>query len=122
MGVALAVLVKEVLMEHYSVFIETEACVTMIRVGFGKPATNSVLVAEVDEHMRTTAISCGKLCLVNGPASLPVAFILAHHLFHKYEEVAIFDPKLAAYVVVSSHGGSHSVGDTITAGVDGYPV
>ena len=109
-------------MEHYAITIETEACVTLFRVGFGKPASNSVIVAEVDAFMRSTTIPSGKLCLINGPASLPVAFILAHNLLHRYEEVAIYDPKLSAYVVVSSHGGSCIVGDVIVAGVNGYPI
>lgn len=122
MGVALAVPVKEVQMEHYAITIETEACVTLLRIGFGKPAPNSVIVAEVQKFMHDTTIPGGKLCLVNGPASLPVAFVLAHHLFHRYETVGVFDPKLGDYVVVSAHGNSFAVGGTIVAGVDGYPV
>jgi len=109
-------------MEHYSIEIESEGGVSLLRVGFGKPSSNAQIVAEVDEFLKSASntIPGGSLCLVNGPASLPVAFVLAHSLVHRFTEIAIFDPKMTAYVIVSSHGG-RSVGDTIPAGPDGYP-
>jgi hypothetical protein len=110
-------------MEHYSIVIESEGGVTLLRVGFGKPAQNNQIVAEVDAFMRSPAntIPGGALCLINGAASLPVAAVLSHHLVHRFCELAVFDPKTTSYVIVSSHGG-RAVGDTITAGPDGYPL
>jgi len=45
---------------------------TQMLVGFGQPANNSEIVRFVDEH---APILNGKLLLINGRASLPVAFV-----------------------------------------------
>ena len=89
----------------------------VLKVGFGDPAQNDVIVrdakARLDEMAASGELAGGKLVRVNGPASLPVAGVLAHSLAHLYEVVAVYDPKLGKYVVAVSHGTDHAVGDLI---------
>lgn len=86
---------------------------TLYSVGFGDPATNIEIVKEVDAM---PLMGCGMLALISGPASLPVAFVLAHKLCHRYGAVAIFDPKLSGFVVSVSHNPDFKVGDFIPMG------
>jgi len=83
---------------------------TQMLVGFGQPANNPEIVRFVDEHAPELN---GRLLLINGRASLPVAFVLAHKYLHTFGAVGVFDPKLAAYVIVSSHTPEFEVGDII---------
>lgn len=92
---------------------------TMLKVGFSDPAQNNLIVRDVELRMMelfpADGSTGGTLALINGPASLPVAVVLAHHLIHRFGSVAVFDPKMGAYVVCSSHGAGHAVGDVIPA-------
>lgn len=89
----------------------------VLRVGFGDPAQNDQIVRDakvrLDEMVATGELAGGKIVKINGPASLPVAVVLAHGLAHLYEVVAVFDPKLAKYVVATSHGADVAVGDLV---------
>jgi CRISPR-associated protein Csx3 len=77
-----------------------------LTVGFGSPATNAEIVSEVVKTASETFSGRGGVALrVNGPASLPVAFVLSHAVAHLYGCVAVWDPKLSGYVVAISHGG-----------------
>ena len=79
----------------------------VLRVDFGVPSHNGQIVkdaaARLDDMMKAGELSGGGLLKVNGPASLPVAMVLAHKLAHLFEAVACFDPKLNQYVVAISH-------------------
>ena len=79
-------------------------------VGFGEPATNAEIVSEVDSEAPSLN---GQLLLINGPASLPVAFVIAHKYVHTFAAVACFDPKLGAYVVSVSHDPNYRVGQLV---------
>lgn len=89
----------------------------ILKVGFGTPAQNDQIVrdakARLDDMVKSGELSGGKVVKINGPASLPVAMVLTHGLAHLYEVVAGFDPKLGKYVVATSHGSAHQVGDLI---------
>jgi CRISPR-associated protein Csx3 len=89
----------------------------ILKVGFGAPAQNDQIVrdakARLDEMVKSGELAGGKVIKINGPASLPVAVAIAHAVNHIYETVAVFDPKLAKYVVAVSHGTTHMVGDLI---------
>lgn len=89
----------------------------ILKVGFGEPSQNDEIVraavARLDEMTESGELSGGKLIKINGPASLPVAVAIAHGVNHLYETVAVFDPKLAKYVVSVTHGTDHNVGDLI---------
>lgn len=92
----------------------TETGATLFTIGFGSPSTNVEIVTSIESHPALVGVG-GKLALVNGPASLPAAFVLAHKLLHVFSGVGIFDPKLNSYVVVSSHGPDYAVGALIPA-------
>lgn len=87
----------------------------LLTVGFCDPAQNDEIVMEVEETMKSLKASGlgGKLVLINGPASLPVAIVLGHHLAHQFGAIGVFDPKMAGYVVCISHGSDHKIGDVI---------
>lgn len=89
----------------------------IMKVGFGDPASNDVIVRDVasilDGMKASGDLVGGPLLKINGPASLPVAFVLAHAALHIYGAVAIFDPKLQKYVVAVAHGAEYAVGDLI---------
>lgn len=83
----------------------------ILRVGFGEPAQNDRIVQDayrrLEEMIKTGELPGGKLIKINGPASLPVAAVLIHALSHRYETVAIYDPKLGKYVVAITHGNKY---------------
>ena len=88
----------------------------LFKIGFGTPAQNDQIVRDAQAAIEAIGEVGGALALVNGPASLPVAVVVAHHLLHRYAAVAIFDPKMAGYVVAASHGSEkYSLGDVIPA-------
>ncbi len=89
---------------------ETE---TVLKVAFGQPDSNDRIVPAAIEAMKALELKGGKMIKFNGPASLPVAMALAHHVAHLYGVVACFDPKLGKYVVAISHDPSYSPGDLI---------
>lgn len=86
-----------------------------LTIGFGDPSTNDQIVAQVERRLKAVPFPGGDLIKINGPASLPVAFVLAHHLIHLYGAVAIKDPKLGGFVVAVSHNPSYPVGHIIPA-------
>lgn len=88
----------------------------VLKVGFGdEPASNDKIVAEAvqkAEALREAVIGKGVL-RINGAASLPVAIALSHTFAHVVPAVAVFDPKLNAYVVSISHSRDFNIGDLI---------
>ena len=89
------------------------AVADLFKVGFGTPAQNDQIVRDAHASLEAIGEFGGAMALVNGPASLPAAVVVAHHLLHRYAAVAIFDPKMAGYVVAASHGSGYSLGDLI---------
>jgi CRISPR-associated protein Csx3 len=92
----------------------------VLKVGFGQAAQNDRIVQDValrlDEMIQDRTLAGGPLLRVNGPASMPVAFVLAHRLVHLYGAIAVFDPKLAEpckYVVCITHNAMYKLGDLI---------
>lgn len=89
----------------------------VLKVGFGTPAQNDQIVKDaatrLDEIVKSEELAGGEVIRVNGPATLPVAMVLAHKLAHLYQAVACFDPKLSKYVVTIAHGEKYTIGDLI---------
>ncbi len=85
----------------------------ILRVSFGDPASNDVIVKDAVQGLKDLGLSGGPILKINGPASLPVAVALAHGVTHLYGAVAVYDPKLGKYVVSVSHNPDFSVGDLI---------
>lgn len=89
----------------------------VLKVGFGEPAQNNQIVKDavkrLDDMIKTGELAGGKMIKINGPASLPVAVAIAHAISHRYETVAVFDPKLGKYVVSVTHGTEYIPGDLV---------
>jgi len=98
-------------MASYSYKIEVEGDV--LKVGFDAPAQNDQIVKDAKSILEGMNLEGGPLIKINGPASLPVAVVLAHHLAHLYGVVGVYDPKLGSYVVAVSHSPNNQVGDLI---------
>ena len=88
-----------------------------LKLSFGAPAQNDQIVRDVSARLlamkESGELDGGGVIRLNGPASMPVAVVIAHAVAHLFEGVAIFDPKLAKYVVAVSHSPSYNVGDLI---------
>ncbi|MFH1621189.1 MAG: CRISPR-associated protein Csx3 [Patescibacteria group bacterium] len=93
----------------------TSTPATLLRLSFGSPAQNDVIVRDAVVALEAHKLEGGKLVLLNGPASLPVACALAHGLGHIFGAIGVFDPKMAGYVVAVSHDPTFPVGMTIPA-------
>jgi len=98
----------------YKISAEQTPNGVLLRLSFGTPAQNDQIVRDAALALDELKLSGGQTVFLNGPASLPVACVLGHKLAHTYAEVAVFDPKMAAYVVAISHGG-REVGTLIPA-------
>jgi CRISPR-associated protein Csx3 len=90
----------------------------VLTVGFGEPAQNDQIVrdatARLDELTESGQLTGGTLLKINGPASMPVAFVIAHKVAHLYGAIAVYDPKLGnKYVVCITHTPTYQLGDLI---------
>ncbi|MBD2471726.1 CRISPR-associated protein Csx3 [Nostoc sp. FACHB-145] len=89
----------------------------LLRVSFGEPAQNDQIMrdaaARLEEMAASGELAGGQLLKINGPISIPVAFVLAHKLAHIYGAVAFYDPKLGKYVISITHNPSYKLGDLI---------
>lgn len=86
---------------------------TLLSVAFGDPGQNDELVKSASARLDELKLEGGEICLINGPASLPVALVIGHGTAHLYKAVACFDPKLSGYVVSVAHGNEYKVGQVI---------
>jgi CRISPR-associated protein Csx3 len=100
-------------MTTYNIDLEGD----VLKIGFGEPAQNDQIVcdaaARLEQMSQSGELSGGPLLKINGPASLPVACVLAHKVGHLYGAVGVFDPKLGKYVIAITHNPMYKVGDLI---------
>ncbi|MBE9055646.1 CRISPR-associated protein Csx3 [Sphaerospermopsis sp. LEGE 08334] len=89
----------------------------ILRIKFGEPAQNDQIVkdaaARLEEMAQSGELAGGQLLKINGPVSIPVAFVLAHKLAHIYSAIGFYDPKLAKYVICITHNPTYKLGDLI---------
>lgn len=89
----------------------------ILRIKFGEPAQNDQIVkdasARLEEMADSGELTGGQLLKINGPVSIPVAFVLAHKLAHIYSAIGFYDPKLAKYVICITHNPAYKLGDLI---------
>ncbi|GCL38371.1 MAG: CRISPR-associated protein Csx3 [Sphaerospermopsis kisseleviana] len=89
----------------------------ILRIKFGEPAQNDQIVkdaaARLEEMAQSGELAGGQLLKINGPVSIPVAFVLAHKLAHIYGAIGFYDPKLAKYVICITHNPAYKLGDLI---------
>jgi CRISPR-associated protein Csx3 len=91
--------------DTYRISAEATPTGVLLRLSFGTPAQNDEIVRDAVLALSSLKLQGGETVFFNGPASLPVACALAHGVAHLFKEVAVFDPKMAGYVVAVSHGG-----------------
>ncbi len=116
-------------MHSYQMTLEGE----ILHVGFNRnvPAQGDRIVKDtlevLNQMIDSGEIPGGHRILIDGPQSVPVAYVLSHKLVHLYEVVAVLDPKLGSkigtptgairyktYIVTSAHGSAeYKVGDLI---------
>ncbi|MDF5730254.1 MAG: CRISPR-associated protein Csx3 [Rhizonema sp. PD38] len=89
----------------------------ILRVNFGEPAQNDLIVKDaatrLEEMAKSGELVGGQLLKINGPISIPVAFVLAHKVGHLYGAIALFDPKLGKYVISITHNPEYKLGELI---------
>lgn len=87
----------------------------VLKVEFGEPSQNNQIVQDAEKacEMLPKEQLYGKVLKVNGPASMPVAFTIAHAFSHLVPAIAVYDPKLGGYVVAITHSPDYKVGDVI---------
>jgi CRISPR-associated protein Csx3 len=89
----------------------------ILRISFGEPAQNDQIVkdaaARLEEMVTNGELTGGSLIKINGPVSIPVAFVMAHKVAHIYSAVGIYDPKLTRYVISITHNPEYKLGDLI---------
>lgn len=85
----------------------------ILKLSFGEPAQNDRIVQDAIKRLDELNISGGKIIRLNGPASLPVAVAITHHVIHKFSYMGVYDPKLNKYVIAVAHGPEYKVGDLI---------
>lgn len=93
----------------------------ILQVGFNKemPTTGDRIVRDANAQLNalidTGELNGGKLIKINGKMSLVVSYTLAHALMHVYGAIAVFDPRLKAYVVVKSDTPDYLIASRIDA-------
>jgi CRISPR-associated protein Csx3 len=97
--------------------IEFDASQNLLTTSFGEPATNAQIVQDVRSRLTeikaSGGLAGGSLLKINGPISLPAAFTVGHGVFHAYGAIAVFDPKLQAYIVAVTHNPDYKLGELI---------
>lgn len=105
-------------MSTYHIELEDD----VLRVKFGTPATGDQIIrdaaARLDEMIASEEIKGGRLLKIDGPASLPVCYLIAHKISHLYSAIAIFDPKIGrkgykTFITAISHTPAYKVGELI---------
>ena len=85
----------------------------LLKVSFGEPSSNDKIVSELHETLKSLELGGGRLCLISGPASLPVAACLVHAVAHLFAAVGLFDPKMQTFVIGVSHDPELPVGSLV---------
>jgi CRISPR-associated protein Csx3 len=89
----------------------------VIKVSFGNPAQNNVIVKDalvrLNEMADNGELSGRGAILIDGPTTLAVGMVISHALADRFQVIGVLDPKLSAYVVVISNDPLVKVGDLI---------
>lgn len=88
-----------------------------IRVCFSKGRSHAQMLKELEMQLNhliaSNALRYGPLIKVQGPLSMPAAFILAHHVAHLFGAIAVFDPYLQGHVVAITQNPNYQLGDIV---------
>lgn len=99
--------------------INLEAGILQVSFDKDNPVTGDRIVRDtqtrIEELIASKVLTGGDLLKIDGRMSLPVSYTIAHELGHLYSAIAVFDPRLKAYVVVISTNPEYQLGDCISA-------
>ncbi|MDJ1168938.1 CRISPR-associated protein Csx3 [Roseofilum sp. BLCC_M154] len=93
----------------------------ILRVGFNKEMATTGdrivrdAIAQLNVLIDAGQLHGGQLIKINGKMSLIVSYTLAHSLMHLYGAIAVFDPRLKAYIVVKSETPDYPIASRIDA-------
>ena len=93
--------------------VERNESAALLKVGFVGSALGDTVLRSAVKAIEAVDLSGGGVVLINGPMTLPVAFVIAHKVLHLFTAVAVYDPKMNGYLVVASHGSKHNPGDLV---------
>ncbi len=105
-------------MSTYHINIEGD----VLKVKFDTPASGDQIVrdaaARLEELIESGEVKGGRLLKIDGPASLPVCYLIAHKVSHLYSAIAIFDPKIGrkgykTFITAVSHSPAYKIGELI---------
>lgn len=99
----------------YSACTVASVPATLLTLSLGASAQNDVIVKDAVAGGEALGLEGGRLCLLNGQASLPAACAIAHAVAHRFGAVGVFDPKRGSYVVAVSRDPKRPVGSVIHA-------
>ena len=89
----------------------------MLRIEHDKdkvPATVDVIAKDAKLQIESQKITGGKLLKINGRIPIVVVYVICHQVNHLYQVVAVFDPRLQSYCVVSSTNSKYELGSLIS--------
>ena len=102
-----------------SYLIKLEAGILQVSFDKNKRVFGDCIVKDAEKSLQelisSGTLTGGGLLKINGRMSLPVSYTIAHTLGHLYSAIAVFDPRLQAYVVVISTNPEYRLGDLIDA-------
>ncbi|NJR55403.1 MAG: CRISPR-associated protein Csx3 [Acaryochloris sp. CRU_2_0] len=81
------------------------------------PAENDQIVKDVTQQLAQLSkqglLIGGELLKITGKQTIPLSYVIAHHVGHLYGAIAVFDPKLQRYVVAITHSPNYLLGDCL---------
>lgn len=107
-------------MTTYNIKLEND----LLKVGFNPdlPANGDRIVRDaatlLDEMIASKELRGGPLLKIDGPASVPVCYAIAHKVSHLYGAIAVHDPKIGrkgykTYITVITHNPAYKLGELI---------
>ena len=100
-----------------SYHINFEADILQVSFDKDNPTTGDIIVKDAQTRLEkliaSGVLTGGSLLKINGRMSLPVSYTIAHTLGHLYSAIAVFDPRLKAYIIVISTNPEYQLGDSI---------
>jgi CRISPR-associated protein Csx3 len=94
----------------------------VLKVKFGNPGDGDQIVRDaalcLDGLIESGKLAGGRLLKIDGPASLPVCYLIGHKVSHLYGAIAIFDPKIGrpgykTYITAVTHTPAYKLGELI---------
>ncbi|NJK28759.1 MAG: CRISPR-associated protein Csx3 [Acaryochloris sp. SU_5_25] len=97
----------------------------ILYIGLGAAADNPQIVRDAHSTILTLIqnqiLTGGALLAIHGESSIIAAYGIAAQLTQRYDTIAVYDPKLSTYIVVTTHTTSYRIGDRLDLPHQGCP-